>query len=214
MRLVSREIFRGVHHLRFGSDVDMCRALLRFQEFWENPRFRGKPFTREEYLRWYGRAFHGPFDEDSWSGCAFPSSAVEAFRDGRFDPDRAELQVLGALPESGKFFVIASAEDGTAVDHELAHSFYYLDRSYKKRADAVVEALRRPTRAFLLAELGGLCYGPRRLKDEAQAYLLDGLEPFLKLSSGSWSRQMRADFRRGSEGMRRLFRECCRGRVT
>jgi hypothetical protein len=204
---VRQRVCEGVHYLEFSSDAGMCWHLMRFQEFWENPRFRGKPFNREQYLSWF-LAKNGEEFKDPWVGCAFPSSAVDAFRDLRMTPDAAEDKVLDRLPDSGKYFVIASGPDPSTFEHELAHAFYYLDRSYRKKADAAVMGLRKSTREFLFDQLSQLWYGPRRLMDESQAYLLDGVKEFSSLiRPDRMSRQQRADFEKASGVVRAVFEE-------
>tara|TARA_Y100000310_G_scaffold303854_1_gene342526 strand:+ start:380 stop:817 length:438 start_codon:yes stop_codon:yes gene_type:complete len=87
------EIAENVFYLHFTVQEDMGNTFLRFQEYYESPRFRGVVgFTLEEFIKWYipnsedGRET-GQFTYPSkWNAYNIPSSTLEPFYEGQFDP--------------------------------------------------------------------------------------------------------------------------------
>lgn len=117
------EIAPKVFFFRFAERSEVTRTFVRIQEHYENPEFRGRIFTLNEFRRWYtknyGRQTVRPagyvrqrfsYYED-WSGFNVPSYALNAFYDGRFTHLTARekdlLNYFEPLKED-RFYVIAS----------------------------------------------------------------------------------------------------------
>ena len=82
--------------------------------------------------------------------------------------------VLADIPKP--YYVVATARGADFwgyARHELAHALYYLDDLYRKEVDAVVDGENMDNLHQALLRAG---YDEPQIKDELQAYLLDGPE--------------------------------------
>jgi hypothetical protein len=166
--------YPGVILLSFRRRQTMALTLLRFQEHYESPRFKGTVFTLAQYKQWY-TSVRGSFSyADDWAGFNFPDPILEPFKAGRFNPlTPAEREVLKALAgQKGRFYVIATAQgNARALEHELAHAFYYLLPAYRRRSLAIQKGGDFSDLIERLKEGEG--YDPMVFKDEIQAILAE-----------------------------------------
>jgi hypothetical protein len=170
-----RELLPGVFHLHFPTNHLMASTFLRFQEHYESPRFRGKVFTLEQFMDWYAsQQTHGDFTYyKDWTGFNIPSSVLDRFRRGDFDPLSAKEKELLALFAGvpGRFYLIGTAgavPDEETLRHELAHSLFYTRADYRR---AVLAELRGADLTPVFAALKRLGYHRSVWLDEANAYL-------------------------------------------
>lgn len=131
-----------IYNLTFPSKYQMCSTMLRFQEHYESPRFRGKEFSLEEYMDWYaGLQPENRFTYfDDWGGFNVPGDVVLAMADyDDFSPRTQKEQLVIDLfsDVEGAFYVIGTTEDEdfAALAHEMVHALYYLHSDYAKAAD-------------------------------------------------------------------------------
>jgi hypothetical protein len=174
-----------VIHLQFDNSWDMCDGLMRFQEHYESPKFRGLIFTRDEFEKWYkddtqSTSFNYHYD---WSGFNFPSYIVEPFLEGKFDPlTPAEAKILDALRGIKlPYYVIGTsgslADEDITMKHELAHALFYLDETYKQSClDIVKDAEQKESKEFndFTSYLKSIGYCDSVIYDEIQAYSICG----------------------------------------
>jgi hypothetical protein len=172
---------QGVWWLHFKSgeglvrQVDPAFHLLRFQEHYESPGFKGQVFSWAQYVAWYkvqrGR-FSYPWD---WAGYNFPGHILTPFRRGDFNPlTRREQAVLAALAEVGEdgYVIATQGRDPQARQHELAHAFWHLDPPYQAQVRAILEGGDYRRQEARLAEGNG--YDPSVFLDEIQACAVAG----------------------------------------
>lgn len=183
------EIVPNVVLVRFPNQDVLAKTLLRFQEHYDSIRFRGKVFTHEEFREWYVKDVGAFSYHEDWSGFNLPSSALEPFLTGAFDPLTPEEQAFLSLFRGRKepFYIIATATgDITLMKHELAHAFFALDPDYREE---VLRILHTIDRTQLEAYLEDESYHPDVWEDEMHAYLLAHpdllaedmtIEPFLQ----------------------------------
>lgn len=171
------EVVPGVLHLRFPSQRLMASTMVRFQETYESPKFRGKTFTRDEFRSWYAsQKPHGRYSyAKDWDGFNIPSRVLRRFQEGAFDPlDPRERSLLALLsPREGRFYVIAtSGRDGNppTLRHEVAHGLWYTRPDYRRRAQALLRTVNLKSVFRMLERLG---YHPSVWLDEAHAWLGD-----------------------------------------
>lgn len=104
-----------VFHIK-KSCKELAKMFMRFQEFYESPKFHGKIFTRKEYLQWY-KETKGTKYEDDWAGFNIPGWVIDVFKHGCFDPlSKEEKQLISMCPEGCLFYVI-----GTEADNVKKH---------------------------------------------------------------------------------------------
>jgi hypothetical protein len=112
----------------------MCKAMLRFQEHYESPNddFRGKVFTLGVYRKWYTEK-EGAFSYYAdWGGFNWPDYVLDPFLEGLFDPLLPEEEVIvNLLRHVPKPFYVIGTSGEEALDHEIAHALYYLNKNYR-----------------------------------------------------------------------------------
>lgn len=172
MKIEKRKIGEGVYLLRFQTQYEMTATFLRVQEHYESPRFHGQIFDLEEYMDWYA-AENGNFTYyEDWSGFNVPSTALEPFYEGKFDPlSRKERQLLSLFRGVRKpYYVIGVYGRGAdSLKHEAAHALFFVDQEYRKQ---VLESMRDYDASGLARKIEKSGYARHVLPDETQAYLI------------------------------------------
>lgn len=168
------EVLPGLFELRMPTQLLLASTLMRVQEHYEGPRFRGKVFQRDTYQHWYSKQSYadGFSYYQDWSGFNFPDWAAKGFASKQFAPyTNAEKALLRELPSGRrKYYVIGTSNEHLdACEHEVAHGLFYLIDDYRREMSALVQdpSLNR-FRRFLLEKKG---YHHTVLDDELQAYL-------------------------------------------
>ncbi len=187
-----KEIINNVFHINFVSRKKLCSTFLRFQEYFESPKFKGKIFTLDKYKKWYianspkGKKTGKFTYYRDWTGFNIPSEILEPFYQGKFDPlSKKEKKLLDLFKEKRgkKFYIIATFSHPTkkALRHEIAHGLFYTNPKYKRE---ILKALKKIGQNKIkkihkcLSKLGG--YHSDVWVDETQAYLIDGLSKLKK----------------------------------
>lgn len=150
----------------------LAKMFMRFQEFYESPMFRGKIFTRKEYLQWYKDTRGTKYEED-WAGFNIPGWVVNVFRHGCFDPlSKSEQDLINLCPD-GLFYVIGTEENNiNAIKHEIAHAMFYLNDDYRTQATKIIDNLPELAKHKLEHFLSNVGYHKKHFLDEMQAYVL------------------------------------------
>jgi hypothetical protein len=201
-KIIKRKVGTGIYLLRFRTQYEMSATFLRIQEHYESPRFHGRIFSLEQYTDWYV-AEHGKFTYyEDWAGFNVPSTALQPFYDGAFDPlsekEKRLLRLFRNLRQ--KFYVIGVYGSGaSSLTHEIAHALYFTDAAYR-------EAVRREIRAYdtsaLAKQIVKAGYAEHVVRDEMQAYLV---QPSGEIGSSRrlapLRRKVRALFRQHSGGL-------------
>jgi hypothetical protein len=175
------QLMPKVYFLEFDDTADMAATFMRFQEYYESPKFRGQHFSRSQFKEWYRRK-KGKFTyyQDWGDGFNIPSSTLEPFYQNKFphltDKERKLLRFF--RDQRGKpFYIIATAKGShpETFPHEIAHSLYYLNPAYRAEVDAVLKnADIEPVKRFIYDTYGD--YHHAVLDDEAHAWLMNNSE--------------------------------------
>ncbi len=202
-KLVKHKVASGIYLLRFRTQYQLAATFLRVQEYYESPRFHGRVFSLEQYMDWYaGRYGNFTYYQD-WSGFNVPSTALQPFYDGKFDPlSEKEKRLLGLFKRlRGRFYVIGVYNDDKhSLTHEIAHALFFIDAGYRK---AVQRAMRAYDTRALQKRLSRAGYARHVVPDETQAYLV---APSGKLGAGlkrlaPLRRELRALFRKHASAL-------------
>jgi hypothetical protein len=175
-----KKILPQVYHLQFNNRKDLTSTLLRFEEFYESPKFRNKVFSMNDFYFWYkttrdNKKFSYLTD---WSGFNFPSYVFQPFWNEEFENlSTRENAVLKKFPKSkNKFYIIGTFKNKSNIKdellvfkHEVAHALYYLDSSYRKNVSKILKDLNSKPIHKYLKKLG---YHEAVLEDETHAYYL------------------------------------------
>ena len=174
----------------FDKREQMCKTLLRFQEYYESPKFKKKIFTLKEFKAWYAKSKglkKFTYSQD-WNGFNFPSYVLRPFYQGKFKLlTPAEKKILSTFKNNkGKFYVIATASHGDThtKEHEIAHALFYLDKQYKVDMRQAVESLNKNDRKKFESYLKKLGYDRSVFMDETQAYIISYTEQELHSDAG------------------------------
>ena len=129
----------GVLHLQFTTQMDLCRSFIRMQEFYESPypEIRGKYFTLSEYFVLYTRDHGKPFSYyTDWHGFNIPGGSLRDF-ERKFAGRLTTPEQLILSIKDVRYLIGTHDNCEEALDHELAHARYYLDREYRERANVL-----------------------------------------------------------------------------
>jgi hypothetical protein len=164
-----------IYHLSFPNQYLLTATLLRFQEHYESPKFRGRIFDWEEFMDWYaGEKGSFSYFED-WSGFNLPSTVFGPFLAGSFDPltrkEASLLEAVRGLP--APFYIIGTVSGcSEALVHEIVHGLYFIQPEYRQAVDELLAAAETRRLCQVLAKIG---YHSDVFNDEINAYLLTGL---------------------------------------
>lgn len=188
MKYSIKEIKPRIFLLDFKNKFDCNMLFLRYQEFYESPKFKGKAFSIIEFMRWYTKAknINSFTYVDDWSGFNIPGEVIKkclnsGFIDHNFyDTEMSNIynQILSKYSD-GKFYLIGCFNSDTfTIKHEIAHGFYYLIPEYKKEAKKLVRSLNKDVKQSIYFYLKSIGYCKSVYIDECQAYLSAGTNYF------------------------------------
>lgn len=199
----------------FEDQYDMAMTMLRYQEFYESPKFHGRPFTIAEFMDYYSRAHgEGAFTYAvDWYGFNFPGHVLRdcIYKVGIDDWNEYDnivesiylYEIMPVLSDmSDDFYVIASVGRGeeSSMAHEMAHAFFYLNPDYRKLMKGLVKRMNTVDRDRIKGVLLGMGYAKRVIVDEIQAYMATGLldsmgaidcATFVAVFSEEWDRNFK-----------------------
>ena len=160
-----RELVPHVYHLDFDNQYDLAMNFLRYQEYYESPKWHKEIFRLVDYMEWYAknqcglknkkgrpaRMFSYPAD---WSGFNIPRWAMEEVFPRIEDWNKYDdfmqtvFKLIVADEDEHPFYLIGTygggaigpndSEDESILDHEMAHAFYYTDKEYRAAVDLLL----------------------------------------------------------------------------
>jgi hypothetical protein len=174
-RVTKTKLSEGIFFVRFATQYELASTFLRFQEHFESSRFSGRTFSLETFMDWYASKFGAFSYFEDWTGFNIPSTALDPFLKGEFDPLLEKEDRFLRLFEEEKrpFYIIGISNASSQGDlvHELAHAMFFCDARYRS---AVLAAMRAFKTSAVERELRALGYARRVIKDEVHAYLISG----------------------------------------
>lgn len=154
------------------SQRELGSTFIRFQEHYESPEWKDKIFTEGQLRAWYSEKYGQNTYEVDWTGFNIPSSILDPFIKGLFDPlaEREKDLVDLFKYRTDKFYIIGSQHDDSTLDHEICHGLFYTNQEYQ---DKVLNVLRCNMKKLKpVAEyVSGLMYHPSVVEDEVHAYV-------------------------------------------
>ncbi|MGV8162513.1 MAG: ABC transporter ATP-binding protein [Candidatus Nanoarchaeia archaeon] len=201
------EIIPGIYHMQFKTQYEQNSTLLRFQEYYESPKFKGKVFTLKEFKDWYIQSTelgkkHGFNYYSYWQGFNFPSSNLKLFLKGKFDPlskkEKEFLKIIKSINKK-KFYIITTFGRAKILldHHEIAHGLFYMDNYYKKQVRQIMKKLttkeNQTLERYLSKQMG---YHKSVIEDEMQAYLLCELSGLKKLTMTANLKKISAELKK------------------
>jgi hypothetical protein len=181
-----KEIIQNIFNVKFDSQRVLAETFLRFQEYFESPKFKGKIFTLNEFKKWYiahypGKKEIGKFTYyKDWVAFNIPSYVLKPFYKGKFDPlSEKEQNFLDLFKDKRRknFYIIGTCKKRKELDlsHEIAHGLFYTNKKYHKEVLGILNKIdpkaKRKIKDHLLEE----GYDASVLTDELHAYILADL---------------------------------------
>ena len=201
IKIAKSKIAAGIYLLRFKTQYELATTFLRVQEHYGSPRFHGRIFSLEQFMDWYAKRYGNFTYYQDWTGFNVPSTALQPFYQGKFDPlsekEKALLRLFKGLRR--RFYVIGIYGRGAkdSFTHELAHALFFMDDRYRK---AVCELMRGYDTTKLAKQIADVGYIKHVIPDEIQAYLI---APSGKVGALPTLAPLRQD-------LRALFRRHCK----
>ena len=209
MKINITKVYPCIYHVNFETQYDLCMSFMRIQEFYENPKFRGKYFTVEQFMDYWVKecsVSSSLFDYTNiWNGFNVPGKILRrwdrkfASKEGltaRRERERILCNAIYKVTKKDKvdwddIYIIGTwGKNKTVIAHELAHAFYALDKDYKKDCDRLLKKIDKNKIEKVKKSLLASEYNERVLNDEMQAYFS---------SSSSVSSIMRPEFKANLE---------------
>jgi len=189
-----KEIYPHIYHIEFKSQYDLAMHFIRFQEYYESPKFHQQIFTLVDYMEWYVeeynknkyvQAFTYPID---WGGFNVPSRCLLPFIAEPCpipDLNKYDIFMLNVIKilknkENEQDFYLIGTEwtddtDNDTLNHELSHAWYTVDMDYRQKMDSLLNDI--PTEILVKARnhLMNNNYHNSTIDDEIIAYSATGL---------------------------------------
>ena len=211
MKIKKLQITDKIFLVAFKDQFDITSTFLRFQEFYESPKFQGKVFTLEEFKKWY-TSLKGSFSYyTDWNGFNIPSYILQPFYDGEFNPlSEKEKKFLELFKkEKGKFYVIGVHKDikdiSKLLNHEVAHGLFYTDEEYHKKILDIISKFDVEDIKNELRAKGG--YSEDVLTDEVHAYSLDSVQSLKAEIPMELHKQLQNNFQKTLQGLNLNLKE-------
>lgn len=180
------EIVPHVYHLEFTSRYNLAMHFIRFQEYYESPKYHKRFFSLVDYMEWYSAKYDGNFSYPTdWSGFNVPSRSLLPFISTPSpipDPnkyDKYMCNLIKAINEKEKgnpfYFIGTRKGDTSTLRHELSHAWYTVDPEYREKADKLLEQMDQEKRKKAREVLEATEYHPTVIDDEIVAYCSTGL---------------------------------------
>ncbi len=186
MKIAHRKLTDKIHLLLFENQKEITSTFLRFQEYYESPKFRDSVFSLDEFKTWYVKNSPngiktGEFTYYSdWNGFNIPSYVLQPFREGKFvGISEQERQLLDIFKdEKEKFYIIGVHSDlqkhKELLIHEIAHGLFYTSEKYKTEIqEALANFEVEDVKNELRLKAG---YHEDVLEDEVHAYSIDSAD--------------------------------------
>ena len=193
-----------IYLLEAPSVIELNTTFVRFQEYYESPKFRGTIFSLEEFREWDAKENEGRISYFKyWRGNNIPSYIFKPFREGAFDPlsqeEKLLLEKLGGIPEPFYVITVVQDDDLDILQHEFVHGLYYFDPQYRQEVIASITTYELGRYWPALRKMG---YRRDVIDDEINAYattdlsdLIDaGLDPKDGLATQIVLRKLFSDY--------------------
>jgi hypothetical protein len=189
-----KEVKPRIYCVQVDDDYDRAMLFCRYQEFYESQykKFRGKPFTWMEYMRYYKnawkkRTFTYP---DDWAGYNIPSNSLQKShgmfcKDTEYDTIMNDIYWYCAKDSIEKndgtrcnwYLIGASSKDLRTLDHEIAHGLYFTNLEYKKEVTKLIKSIKPTHYEKLKKKLIKMGYvnDKKIIDDEINAFMSTGL---------------------------------------
>lgn len=195
-----------LYELRFDNQHEMCMSFMRYQEYYESPRYTNRKFTWAEYMSWYAKFQNKDGDFSyarDWAGFNIPAHIIAQVRDkGIDDPNHydslmhAVYGIISSECDDAYLVGVKAAQKGLDK-HETTHAMFYIDCSYRNECLGLIDQAHPSLVNEMKKCLFARGYTEVTVMDEIQAYLTTGGE---KMFDGL---QAELDFKELKRGLKK-----------
>jgi hypothetical protein len=181
MAYLIKRLWKDVHLAMFDTQIEMNKTMIRFQEYYESPEFRGKIFTLKEYRDWYIKNGRNPGKftyYTDWNGCNLPVSFIYDFITDNNLSKREKCFISTMFDKSISVmdYVICThrqfkESNDIVILHELAHALFR-NKRYAKKVDCMMRGSADVIETWDYVK--SLKYHKDVFLDELQAYMISG----------------------------------------
>lgn len=182
--IIKKQPFNSVW-VSADSQEELGNTFIRFQEYYEGPKFKQQIFTLGQLRSWYSITYGADTYHKDWEGFNIPSYVLDPFRKGLFDPlTNEENNLLDLLKYRYDNFYIIGAQNLPVLRHELAHALYANCIKYKIGIDKICLKYKKDLKKVskYILDKG---YDTSVINDELQAYITDNDDEFIKKNTPS-----------------------------
>lgn len=185
-----KKLRKQVYEIRFDDAHEMCMAFLRYQEFYESPRFVGCKFTIAQFMSWYvkSQSKNGTFSyPQDWGGFNLPIDVIARVRALGIDDPNHYDSLMHFIHDTIKAecddaYLIGLQKSGVLDKHEMTHAMFAVDDNYRQEVLKVINDLARwRLIENLQAELMNNGYAEVTTRDEINAYITTGDHGFFEI---------------------------------
>jgi len=140
-----------IYLVQFRTTLQMCRALLRFEEHAENPHFKDKVFTKKEIYSWYKKHQDKDVRKNFADGFCLNGKAINSLKNWKLDRYETALIKLfdgTRLTKNTVVIFIANNSEKLTFKHEYCHALYYTNKIYKSRVNKTLKQFLKKNRAI------------------------------------------------------------------
>jgi hypothetical protein len=162
---------------------------LRYQEFYESPKYKNKQFTILDFIQYYTESYgNGVFSyvNDFWGynvpDYVFTNIYNKTILDhNKYDETMKKIYEK-CSEKYDKFYIIGAYQnDKQTVRHEISHALYYLDKTYKNKSLEILSEVKENYIKTLHECLKHYSYNKSVFNDELVAYMSTGIDALLRV---------------------------------
>jgi hypothetical protein len=177
MKYKVKKIKNRIYSVVVADDYDRAMLFLRAQEYYENPKFKGKIFDIWDFIKDYSKDKEGFTYAKDWTGFNLPFNKASYLYDNLHiysftKYDTIFNTILGRIDCEDSYIIGVDKLEGEIFNHELAHALYYTNQLYKEEVDQLTSRLKDYER--YKGVLIGMGYDSKFVDDEIQANMIAG----------------------------------------
>jgi hypothetical protein len=177
MKYKVKKIRDRIYSVVVADDYDRAMLFLRAQEYYENPKFKGKIFDIWDFIKDYSINNSGFTYAKDWTGFNLPYSKASFLYENLPVHSYTKYDfifntILYNINCKDSYIIGVNKLKGEIFDHELAHALYYTDKDYKNQVDKLTANLENYNGyKRMLIKMG---YDSKFVYDEIQANMISG----------------------------------------
>lgn len=177
-KIKKKEVYPNLYLLTFSSQYLLASTFIRFQEFYESPKFKNKLVSLEEFMDWYSFKYKNSFTYfDDWGGFNIPGyviKEIERYKNRLNEKETHLLKLFHQEIEGTKIFYVIGVwkkyeYKKMTKEHEIAHGMFTLNGKYRNE---VIAEIRKYNIKKFKKKLKKMRYDESVLIDEINAYMI------------------------------------------